>query len=349
MRQIVKKWYTSNENYNRVVLASRVWMVRNCADYDFPSKITPEDAEQLVSRIRDMKRDISLRQGKVFYSCNFTDLSDADKNELLAQRVITAPFAAKTIETGLILSDDEAESIMVNDFDHIRIHVDRPGLALQQCYEAAAEIEDIISEKVNMAYDPTFGFLSSDPLSGGTGVIGEIIVMLPAILAARQTDAVREFLKEREAVMTDMFNMKDTVPLFCIRLRKASVFNPAEIIDELESIASMIVHFEIDARNKWIEARGNWLTDKISRSYGIVKYSREIDFREAVILLVQIRMGIDQKLVSFSGIMPSILELIYGMTDPLLIKTLGREIPPEEMGAARAEYLRSKFATINEA
>lgn len=348
MKQTVKKWYAKVENSHPVVLASRVWIVRNCVDYDFSCKITPEDSQELVRRLKSLKRDISLREGREFYSCNFNELGKDDKNELLSVRLVTGPFTQKKLPTGLLLADDESVCITGNDFDHIRIHADSTGLSLGKCLECAQRVEETIAQEFTYVHSDKYGFLSSDPMSAGQGVICEVIMMLPAIMATGHINDLKATYESENLHIETMFAFKEEVPLYCVRYKNRRARNYREIVEELEEYVRKIIGHELCERARWLSQKKAWLADRISRSYGVLKFSKTIEFREAIVLLIQIKLGIDTKLVGFRGIEPNILEMIFESTASLLKKSSDKETEDEPTSVTRASYIRRKFSVFNE-
>ena len=66
---------------------------------------------------------------------------------------------------------------MVNEEDHLRIQVLREGFSLKEAAETADRIDTLLSETLDFAYDPEFGYLTQCPTNLGTGMRAS--VMLP--------------------------------------------------------------------------------------------------------------------------------------------------------------------------
>src|SRR5699024_10885973 len=86
--------------------------------------------------------------------------------------------------TGLILSEDETISIMINEEDHLRIQSIVGGMNLEAAYEVASRVDDIVSEKLDIAFDEKYGYLTSCPTNVGTGLRASCMVFLPALSLA---------------------------------------------------------------------------------------------------------------------------------------------------------------------
>ncbi len=105
-----------------------------------------------------MKRD-----NRKFYACNISSLSDIDKTAMVERHIVSPLLAGKEQTTGLILSEDETISIMINEEDHVRMQAIVGGMNLEKAYEEADRIDDIAYEKLHFAYDEKIRLSDSLP------------------------------------------------------------------------------------------------------------------------------------------------------------------------------------------
>src|SRR5690606_27652626 len=86
----------------------------------------------------------------------------------------------------VVLSEDETVSIMVNEEDHIRIQCIFPGLQLEEAYQQADLVDDLLEKKLPYAFDEQFGYLTSCPSNTGTGMRASVMMHLPALTMTKQ-------------------------------------------------------------------------------------------------------------------------------------------------------------------
>ena len=82
----------------------------------------------------------------------------------------------------------------------------------------------------------------------------------------------------------------------------------------------------------------NELSDKVYRSYGILKYSRKISSKEAISLLSDVLLGRNLGIIKETGKI-SVMECIVGASPA----NIGMNYTPIERDVRRAEFLRNNI------
>lgn len=67
--------------------------------------------------------------------------------------MISPHLAEHAEEAGVLLSESEQVSIMVNEEDHLRIQLYLPGFQLQKALQEAFEVDDWLEQKITYAFD----------------------------------------------------------------------------------------------------------------------------------------------------------------------------------------------------
>ena len=96
----------------------------------------------------------------------------------------------KKAPAGIILSEDEDTSILLNGDDHIRIQLLSSGLHLEELWERADALDDYINERFPYAFDDRYGYLTSFPTNVGTGLRASVVVHLPMLSSGRKFPAL---------------------------------------------------------------------------------------------------------------------------------------------------------------
>ena len=86
-----------------------------------------------------------------------------DRTALRERRLLNRTLAEKTTPGGILCSEDERVSMVLNADDHIRLQVLASGLDLQECYAKADALDDYINEKIPYAFNEKYGYLTSYP------------------------------------------------------------------------------------------------------------------------------------------------------------------------------------------
>ena len=115
-------------------------------------------------------------------------------------------------------------------------------------------------------------------------------------------------------------------------------YTEEELISKVENIAKQIEGYEREARKKLLEQKKVALEDKVWRSYGILKYSREISSKEAKALISDVILGKALNIIDKEINIPE-TELMV-KTEPALIAD-GKDIDAQTRDIKRAELIRS--------
>ncbi len=341
------KWYEQNAADGDVVISSRVRLARNLTNYPFSLKIADKQAEELVEEIKGMTSDLNEGTNKKHYSCSLSSLSDMDKTAMVERHVISPNLVKQQQSSGLILSEDETISIMINEEDHIRIQGIVGGMNLEAAYELANRVDDIVSQKLDIAYDNKYGYLTSCPTNVGTGLRASCMVFLPALSSAQVIQRMFEELSKYGVTIRGIYGegSKSLGSIYQISNQKTLGKTEQEIIYSLNNVVSQVVKQERLKRQEIKENYSDKLEDQVYRAYGVLKYARQLTADEAMTLLSQIKLGIDCGLIKFDKEV-NIHKLMMGVQPGSLQWTIGKDVVSSQRDNSRAEYLRNEIPTI---
>lgn len=341
------KWYEQVVPDSDVVISSRVRLARNLATYPFSSKIEESQAVSLVDEVKKITPALSEKENRKFYACNISTLSDIDKTAMVERHIVSPMLAEKEQTTGLILSEDETISIMVNEEDHVRIQAIVGGMNLEKAYEEADKVDDIAYEQLHFAYDEKFGYLTACPTNTGTGMRASCMVFLPALSSARMIQRLIEEVGKYGVTIRGIYGegTKSLGNIYQISNQKTMGISENEIIENLKRIVSQIVKQERKRREYMLSVNSEEIEDQVFRSYGVLKYARQISSDDAMTLLSQLKFGKDCGLVNFDREF-NIHKMMMGVQPGSLQWTLGKNVGSLTRDQARAEYIRKELPTI---
>ena len=341
------KWYEQIASDSDVVISSRVRLARNLVTYPFSSKIAEEQAAALVNEVKQISGDLSEKENRRFYACNISTLSDIDKIAMVERHIVSPLLAEKEQTTGLILADDESVSIMINEEDHVRIQAIVGGMNLEQAYAEADRIDDIAYEKLQFAYDEKYGYLTACPTNAGTGMRASCMVFLPALTSARMIQKLIEEVGKYGVTIRGIYGegTKSLGSIYQISNQKTMGISESEIIENLKRIVLQVVKQERKRREYMLSVNADEIEDQVFRSYGVLKYARQIASDDAMTLLSQLKFGADCGLIRFDREF-NVHKLMMGVQPGSLQWTLGKNVGSFTRDQARAEYIRKELPTI---
>lgn len=341
------KWYEQLAPDNDVVISSRVRLARNLENYPFSGRITEEQAVALVNEVKMITGDLTEKDHRRFYACNISTLSEIDKIAMVERHIVSPLLAEKEQTTGLILAEDETVSIMINEEDHVRIQAIVGGMNLEQAYQEADLVDDIAYEKLHFAYDEKYGYLTACPTNAGTGMRASCMVFLPALSSARMIQKLMEEVGKYGVTIRGIYGegTKSLGSIYQISNQKTLGISESEIIENLKRIVLQVVKQERKRREYMISVNADEIEDQVFRSYGVLKYARQISSDDAMTLLSQIKFGNDCGLIKFDREF-NVHKLMMGVQPGSLQWTLGKNVGSQTRDQSRAEYIRKELPTI---
>jgi protein arginine kinase len=341
------KWYEQIVPDNDVVISSRVRLARNLQTYPFSSKLEDDQAIALVNEVKQITNELSEKENRRYYACNISTLSDIDKIAMVERHIVSPLLAEKEQSTGLILADDETVSIMINEEDHVRIQAIVGGMNLEQAYAEADRTDDIAYEKLHFAYDEKFGYLTACPTNAGTGLRASCMVFLPALTSARMMQKLIEEVGKYGVTVRGIYGegTKSLGSIYQISNQKTMGISESEIIENLKRIVFQVVKQERKRREYMLSVNSDEIEDQVFRSYGVLRYARQMSSDDAMTLLSQIKFGADCGLIRFDREF-NVHRLMMGVQPGSLQWTLGKNVGSLTRDQARAEYIRKELPTI---
>jgi protein arginine kinase len=358
----VNEWFGGPGPAADVVISSRIRLARNLAGYKFLSRCSEHEKADILNKLKDVLMSIDLGD-KVFYlSVDKAPL--LDRNFLVERHLISRHHAYGKGPRGAVIAQREFFTAMINEEDHLRLQVLKPGLQLAACYEQINRIDDIIEQKLEYAFSPRYGYLTACPTNVGTGIRISVMLHLPALKMTAQIEkflsaardlglAVRGLFGEGTEATGDFYQLSNQVTLG---------INEQEMVDRFEkTIVPEIVEYEHEARKKLLRTDSDLLDDKIARALALLKSAHLISSQEALLLLSHLRLGINMRehMGASTPAINSIFELRAGEQDSsvvsirtinrLFMLTLpahlqmncGKALEPSDRDALRAKIIRS--------
>ncbi len=332
------KWYLGTGAQNDVCINTSIHLARNIREYPFPNRLTLPEKLKVNSVIKEAAENIES------YSFNYAEMKTLSQAEVvsLAERHLVSPeFASSRDGRALLLTDDEAVSIMLNEEDHIRMQVMYPGFALDEAYSTASKINNKLSESLEFAFDERLGYLTQDPTALGTGMKASVVLHLPALVSTSQITklittvsklglSLRGSYGEGAAAKGDMFRLSNTITLG---------ISEKAAIENLKSIALQIAAQERSAREEIFKAPVT--EDRIFRAYGVLKYARMIDTNEFMDLISLVRLGAVKGIINLDC--SKIEALMIHMQPATISLSVDRPLDRVERDKLRAAVVRQNL------
>lgn len=340
------KWYDEKGENSDIVISSRVRLARNLEKYPFSPILSDEQAINLVDEVNQSLQDYQDKEGK-YTVCNLNVVNELDKLAMVERHILSPMIAKKKQSTGLVLSENESTSILINEEDHIRIQSIAGGMNIEKAYKRANHIDDITYEKLKYAFDEKYGYLTACPTNVGTGLCASYMVFLPALGAAgkisRLSDEVSKYGMALRGIYGDA--SEGVANIYQISNQKTLGSSEADIINNLNGTVAQVIKQERKRREFVLTTNYDQIEDQIFRSYGVLKYAKQISTKDAITLLSQIKFGVDSGIVELSEEL-NIYSMIMGIQPSNIQYRLGKAIGSKIRDKIRAEYINDHLPNL---
>lgn len=343
--EALSDWMGEEGPDSDIVISSRIRLARNLDDVAFPILATNEHSEEVLEQAKRVTESDDLNTISDFELIALEELNPLEKRVLVEKHLISPHLANESRNGAVVLSDNEAVSIMVNEEDHLRIQCIFPGLQIKEAWDLANQIDDVFESQLHYAFDERKGYLTSCPTNVGTGIRVSVMMHLPALVLTHQINRILSTVTQVGLAVRGMYGegSEATGNLFQISNQITLGQSEEEIIDNLYSVAKQLIGHEKNARNMLMAESQQRIMDRVMRSYGILSHAVIIDSKEAAQRLSDVRLGVDLGLIE--NVPGKIMNELVVMTQPgFLQQYAGGMLSPEERDIRRAEMIRERLA-----
>ncbi len=331
-------WYTKFGNMGDIILSSRVRLARNIKDIPFPHRANAKQQDEVIGILKDA--------GAKIKDTAFFDLSAmprAEKIALAECHLISPNMLDDSIKRGLILSNDQRISLLINEEDHLRIQTMQEGFALGECLKKAMEIDDIIEEQVQYGFDESLGYLTCCPTNAGTGLRASVMACLPALKTTGRLEPLARSLSKMGIAVRGIFGegSQSLGNIFQISNQVTLGISEEETVERLCEIITEIITQEREIERKIYDAEKFRTEDKVYRSYGILRYSKVLTSKEAMELISDVRLGINLGIIKETNL-EVLNELMYAILPGAIRKAYNLEASLDR-DVKRCEIIKEKL------
>lgn len=290
---------------NEIVVSSRVRLARNYHDLPFSNLESPDNALICITRARQaFENRVSAAPAPhgagapagnpdayTLYTLRL--MNSTNRMALVEQHLISRDLLQNSQIGAALIRGDQTVSIMVNEEDHLRIQAMLTGLQLEEAASRAFEAEEALQKECAFSFDHQWGYLTACPTNTGTGMRASLMLHLPMLTFFKQMGnvtqsvaklglTIRGIYGEGSEALGDLYQVSNQVTLG--RTEK-------EIIDGVIAVGTQLIDMEQALRQRAATEASLSLQDRVFRSYGLLRYARQMDAKEFMEHWSKLRLG----------------------------------------------------------
>ncbi len=336
------EWLKGSGEQSHIVISSRVRLARNLSKRLFTNRAKKKELNEILVEVEGAMKAVDYFKDALFF--RIPDLDNVDKQFLIERHLMSHDHASSPEGKALVVSKEEALSVMINEEDHLRTQVMQSGFNLDDTWRLANDIDDALSQKLDFAYSLQWGYLTACPTNTGTAMRGSVMLHLPALVMTRQINKVlnaisklnfasRGFYGEGTQAIGNFYQISNQVSLGS---------SEQDVIQNITGLIRQVIDQEEQARQALLLQNKAMLEDKIFRSLGILQNAHIISSQETVELLSMVRLGMDLGVVK--GIDRQSINELFIMIQPAHLQKLeGKKLSAAERDTKRASLIRQKL------
>lgn len=322
--------------YNKYILKTIVSLKRNIKGYKYPDMLMWSKLNEILNMVLEALKNTS-------YSFMLYEVSNMDKEKFeyfLAKGFMDPSVKENLSRTKLLLDEDKAISIVINNTDHIEIRTVGKSNA-DELIDTAIDVERELDRFIDFQFDENFGYLSSDPMNIGNGI------SISKIIHLYERDESKE-----EALKSDDFSKIRLTPYLAnggTRVEDMYILN-ANInkftsIESFKKISKLtdqnIIVYENENRRRYLAQNYLLMKDRIMKALEMIKVASLISYEEALIYLSSLMFARSMDLLEPEDL--SLDDMTYLMITPEAIEYMYSISDETKINQKRATILKEKF------
>ncbi|BBI18050.1 protein arginine kinase [Neochlamydia sp. S13] len=333
-----KKLWQNNDN--DIWLASILHLHRNLEKFNFPGKLSTERRKQVVSVLS--KEILSLDLLETATLIRAEEMEPFEKEFLGEHFWSNDNFIQAHLGEAFIIDASGQFLASFNIRNHLHLQLIECKGELEKAWNKLLKIETTIGQNISFAYNAKYGFLTADIGSCGTALLVSIYLQLPALVHTGKMEEIVEKNKEESIACFGLRGSPKEIigDLLVVQNNYTLGVTEESIISNLNAFATKMVVEENTARNQIRASSDPYIKDKISRAFGILTHSYQIDAIEALNAISLLKLGIEMGWVE--GISrQSINQLFFNCRRSHLLAEFHEKthLPQEEIVHKRAEFI----------
>jgi protein arginine kinase len=337
-------WETEN---NPIWLATSFLLHRNLAKYHFPQKMNEHQCAQTLSILKERLLQSPQLKNPLFL--NPEEMGFLDREFLFEHFLSGENFQNAPGGEGFVIDDSGSFLARINIQNHLQIQLTDCQGKWEEAWNTLSQIETGIGTTAEFAFSSKFGYLTAEPFLCGTGLNVQTWLHLPAMVHMEQLEETLLKQKEEGIQVTGMGGLLSEITGDLVVISNTCTLGISEesIIQSVHSMAMKLMAMEKTLRSHLLTENNTRIKDQVSRSFGLLLHSWQLQTAEALGALSLLKLGLHLDWVR--GITERQLNaLFFQCRKSHLLHMLGELhlTEPQEIAHKRAEFLHKNMQGV---
>jgi protein arginine kinase len=331
---------------NPIWLATSLILLRNLSRSKFPPKLKEREAGQTLNPIQTLLCKSAELKNPTFFPAE--TLSSLDKEFLFEHFLCFESFQNTVNGQGFIVDESGQFLAFLNLKNHLQLQLIDSNASLEGSWTRLSKIETEIAKTLDFAFSPKFGYLTADPTQCGTGLIAISYLHLPALIHTKQLHDTLAKQKDEDLTAMGLEGSLDELVGDILVLRNHYTLGLSEenIIHDLQSTSMKLMAAEKAIRAHLRSENNALVKDAVSRAFGLLIHSYQLQTKEALNALSLVKLGVD--LGWITGILSSKLnDIFFKCRRAHLAHHLKeKSVDTQDVARKRAEFIHAQLQGV---
>jgi len=328
---------------NPIWLATSLILLRNLSKFKFPPKLSEKETPQTLNPLGKILKTSSELKNPTLLPAE--ELSSLDKEFLFEHFLCFESFQNAVKGQGFVVDESGEFLAFLNLKNHLQLQLMDSNTNLEGSWARLSKIESDVAKTLDFAFSPKFGYLTSDPTQCGTGLIAISYLHLPALIHTQQLHDTLAKQKDEDLTAMGLEGSLDELvgDLLVLRNHYTLGLSEENIIHSLQATTMKLMASEKAIRAHLKTGNNTVIKDQISRAYGLLIHSYQLQTKEALNALSLVKLGID--LGWITGIASSKLNDIFFKCRRAHLAHIFNEktIDTQDIARKRAEFIHQQL------
>ncbi|NIM19472.1 MAG: protein arginine kinase [Candidatus Latescibacteria bacterium] len=337
-------WLLATGDECEVVLSSRVRLARNLEKHRFTHNAGGDELAAILDESHSAADQTKTFEDGFYFPMG--SVPELNRQFLVERHLVSTEFLSSSSNRGLVVNKSQDVCLMINEEDHLRLQAYSSGFDLMGALSRVNKLDNELAPKLEFAFSERLGFLTACPTNLGTGLRASVLMHLPGLVHSKEIHKLLEHLRKIHHSIRGLYGEGTDIMGNFFQISNSATLGSQEeeILNNLGNVVTNLINLEQQARKTILQKARSLLEDKVWRAYGLLKYARRVDTKEALSLISAVRLGMGMGIIGDLTVRKLNELLIYVQPAHLQIAS-GNTMDQSERDHTRATYIRRKLST----
>lgn len=271
---------------SNIILGNKIKLYRNIDSKKFVQSMTDEELKENLEFLHPIIRELGYEK------IDIENMSSLRKLKFVEEGRLGKRFVERK-NIGYYQKVDEPD-ILLNSSEHIELSKFSRTKSLDGLYEEIYDLEGKLEDKIDFAFNPDYGYLTSRVFNAGTGFKPIIFLYLPALNYFGINEIARGLSRLGYTLGSYRDKSKKALAsIYTLSFESTLTEDEKSYVEKLKLITDEIADVELENRKKLYLDNIISLEDMVNRSYGLLANARLLSEEEMMQSMSMINLGIE--------------------------------------------------------